>query len=415
MRLADRRRLPVSVQIALRGLTRRPVRAAITTSAIAFGVVALILSGGFVNDILSQLAEAVIRSQSGHIQVARTGGFAAAGSGDERLLISRPGDVKRAVDDLAGVDFSMARLNFSGVLSNGRRDLPVLGEGIEPDAEARLGTYLRVAAGRRLESRDESGAMLGEGLAAGLAVQPGDRVTLLTTTVDGATNSADLEVVGIFRTFSREYDARAVRIKLESAQELLGANGAHRVVVALARTADTEAAAAQIQALAGAGAFEVQTWRQLNDFFAKTEQLYRQQFGALRFIVLVMVLLSVTNNLNLIIFERTSEFGTMRALGNRGDQIFSQIMVEAALLGLLGALAGVVVGCGFALLISQAGIPMPPPPNANEAYVARIGLSAATVGSAALIGFLATLTGALIPAIRVARMPIHEALRRAGA
>ncbi len=47
-----------------------------------------------------------------------------------------------------------------------------------------------------------------------------------------------------------------------------------------------------------------------------------------------MVLLSVANTVNMSVFERIGEFGTMRALGNRGRQVFALILIESVLLGL---------------------------------------------------------------------------------
>ena len=62
---------------------------------------------------------------------------------------------------------------------------------------------------------------------------------------------------------------------------------------------------------------EVKTWLELNDFYAKTVKMYDVQFGVLRIIILLMVLLSVVNSVNMSVFERVGEFGTMMALGNR--------------------------------------------------------------------------------------------------
>jgi putative ABC transport system permease protein len=365
-----------------------------------------------VQDIFVQLGEAVIHSQSGHLQVAKAG-FAAKGARrPDQYLIGQPDALKAQLAAERGVVDVMGRISFSGLLNNGRSDLSIVGEGIEPEREARNGTYLFISAGRQLEDGDRFGALLGRGVAQALNLAPGDRATLVVSTRDGATNTLDLEVVGVFQTFSKDYDARAVKIALPAAQELLDTRGVNTLVVALARTRDTQRTAAALRGQVSAQAFEVSTWEELNDFYDKTVKLYDRQFGALRLIILAMVLLSVTNTVNMTIFERVGEFGTMRALGNRGANVFALVLAESAVLGVAGAALGTVLGVVLALLISAIGIPMPPPPNADIGYTAQIQLVPSVIASAFGIGVTATVLAAILPALRVARTDVVEALRQ---
>jgi putative ABC transport system permease protein len=121
--------------------------------------------------------------------------------------------------------------------------------------------------------------------------------------------------------------------------------------------------------------------------------------------------LSVTNSVNMSIFERVGEFGIMRSLGNRSGQVFRLVLSEAVVLGLLGSGVGVILGVLLALSISAVGIPMPPPPNANLGYTARIQITPYTLFISFAIGFAATVLAALLPARRVSRIPVVEALR----
>jgi putative ABC transport system permease protein len=397
--------------LALRNVFRHRARSALTLAAIAFGVAGLILSAGFVRDIIAQLGEALIHSQSGHLQVMREGYFEAGSRSPERFALPDPGRVRRIASSVPGVQSVMARVAFQGLLNNGRADRPVVGEGVEAGAEARLGSFVRVVAGRALRDGDQDAIVLGEGLAQALGVHPGASVTLLANTAEGALNTRELEVVGVFQSFSRDFDAHAVRLPLAAAQELLDAPLVTTVVVLLQSTEDTETAAAALrQRLAGTG-LEVKTWQDLNDFYGKAVALYRQQFGVLRWIVLAMVLLSVANSVNMTLFERLGEFGTMQALGNRRGHVFRLVLVESAILGVTGAIAGAALGWAAEAGLSAIGIPMPPPPNSDFAYVARIRISATDVATAMAVGFAATLLAAVFPALRVSRTPVVDALR----
>ena len=112
------------------------------------------------------------------------------------------------------------------------------------------------------------------------------------------------------------------------------------------------------------------------------------------------------------VFERVGEFGTMMSLGSRSSQVTRLILTESVLLGLIGSAIGVIVGIGLALAISAVGIPMPPPPNANIGYTARIQLIPTAILVSFVIGLSATVLAAILPAKRVARMPIVDALRQ---
>lgn len=382
-----------------------------TLAAIVFGVSGLVLSGGFVQDIFIQLGEAIIHSQTGHVQVFKKDFLEKGTRQPDKFLIRDPGTLAAEIAALPAVKAVSSRLSFSGMLNNGRRDLGIVGEGIEPAKEAELGTFVTITAGRQLADSDTFGMVIGQGVAHSLNLKPGDQVTLVMNTSEGALNTLDFEIVGVFQSFSKDFDARAVRISLPSAQELLLNDGANLLVVNLHRTEDTDSVQNAVHAMLGDD-LDARNWRQLSDFYDKTLQLYDRQFAVLQLIILLMVLLSVANAVNMTAFERLGEFGTLQALGNRRTQVFGLILLENACLGLIGASAGVVLGVALALLVSAIGIPMPPPPNANVGYTAFIRIDSATLVSAFLIGLGATVIAAIFPAHRVSRTPVVDALRQ---
>lgn len=401
------------LQLAARNLLRHRVRTATALAAIAFGVAAMILAGGFVHDLYFQLGEALIRSQSGHLQVGQPALFSGGSRVPEKHLVAAPEQVKARLAEVPGVARTMARLSFSGLLNNGKVDVPIVGDGIEAAAEAELAKSISILAGQSLGAGDKRGILVGEGLARTLRLAPGDPVTVVASTLDGAMNSGDFDVVGVFRSFSKDYDDRAVRIPLAAAQQLLGTEDANLIVVLLDRTERTAAAAAAAAGVLTGSGLAVKRWEEINDFYANTVALYDRQFAVLRLIILFMVLLGVANAVNMSVFERMSEFGTMRALGNRSRFIVALVLTECLMLGLAGATAGVAAGVLLAGIASSIGIPMPPPPNSNAGYTAGIMVLPGIVAQAFLIGAAATLLSGVVPALRARRVAIVDALRTA--
>ena len=163
---------------ALRNIFRQKARSAATLTAIAVGVAGLILAGGFVQDIFFQLGEAIIHSQTGHIQVTKAGYREGRLREPEKFLISEPVQLKAKIQNSSpAIDQTMERLGFTGTLNNGKRDIGIIGESIEPDAEAKLGTFLVFTEGRPLKDSDHDGIVVGQGVAKSLGLKVGDRVS----------------------------------------------------------------------------------------------------------------------------------------------------------------------------------------------------------------------------------------------
>ena len=127
------------LKLAWRNTFRHRGRTALTLSVIISGVVGIILSGGFVEDIYVQLREATIHSQLGHIQIYRTGYHERGAASPYKYLIDTPAEVLKRAEGAP-----MSRPSWPGSVSrdcinNGRTDVAILGEGMEPEKEAQTG------------------------------------------------------------------------------------------------------------------------------------------------------------------------------------------------------------------------------------------------------------------------------------
>ncbi|HQS98835.1 MAG: ABC transporter permease [Hydrogenophilales bacterium 16-64-46] len=398
-------------RLAVRNIFRNRLRTALTLAAIMCGVAAVILSGGFVEDVFVQLRESTIHSRLGHAQVMRQGYREFGQREPTRYMIESAEPVLKVARSLPQIREVMTRVNFSGLANNGRADLPIIGEGVEPGKEGRLGSAIDFIAGRNLTDGDAFGVVVGEGVAAALKLKPGNPLNLAVSTPDGALNTLEFTVTGIFRSFSKEYDDRAVRISQAAAQELLYTAAVHSVIIALTDTAHTDAVVTELRARLGQQGFEVKPWYELADFYNKTVALYKRQFGALQFIILMMLVLSVTSTINMVIYERTGEFGTLLALGMKRRRIFRLVLLENALLGIVGAALGVLAGLALALGISAMGLDMPPPPGSSVGYTASIRIVPWVLAVAAATGAMSAVLASVLPGRRAARLGIVEALR----
>ena len=399
------------LKLAFRNIFRNRARTALTLAAIIVGVSTVIVSGGFVEDIFIQLQESTIHSRLGHLQIIRQGYLEYGRRDPSKYLIENPQHVRDVVRNFPHVRDVMARINFSGLANNGNADLPVVGEGVEADKENRLGTATTIISGKMLTNRDKYGVAVGEGVASALRLKPGSYLTLMANTAEGALNTLEFQVVGVFRTFSKDYDDRAVRITLDAAQELLFTRAIHRLVISLDTTGATDEVADELKNSLGQQGYEIIPWYKLADFYSKTVALYKRQFGVLQLIILVMLVLSVASVVNMSVYERTGEFGTLLAIGQRRRRIFMLILLEYTLLGLLGATIGIALGGLMAMVIAGIGINMPPPPGSQVGYVVSIRVVPWVLLAGFAIGTVSTILAAIFPGRRAARIEIVDALR----
>jgi putative ABC transport system permease protein len=117
---------------------------------------------------------------------------------------------------------------------------------------------------------------------------------------------------------------------------------------------------------------------------------------------LVIALLGIANTLSLAVLERTRESALLRALGLARRQMVGMLLLEAALMALVGAAVGVAFGIGFGWITARELIRT----YGHGAPDIPVGTIATYVGLAALAGAVAS----ILPARRAASASIVSAM-----
>ncbi|TMA94408.1 MAG: ABC transporter permease [Deltaproteobacteria bacterium] len=402
------------VRLAARNLFRQPTRSAITLSAILFGMIALMISGGFIEWIFWAMREATVYSKLGHIQIAKAGYFLQAQEEPSAFVIPSNLPELSQLSTIPRVRLVTTRLAFNGLVSHGETTTSFIGEGVEPEKEESVSNLLHITKGNGLSTNDPKGMILGRGLAASLGVDVGDSIILLITLSSGGINAIEGHVRGLFFTVSKEFDDSALRIPIGLAKELLRVSGAHTWIVLLDSTEDTHDVLVQVknQLQSSKSALEVKPWDELADFYNKTVALYSRQMNALKLIIALIIVLGIANTMTMNVLERTGEIGTLMALGNRSKQIMRLFVTEGLILGLIGGVSGTVIGYILAETISYVGIPMPPAPGMSTGFTGQIRVTPSLAAQALAIAVITSLVASLYPAWKASRLNIVDALRQ---
>ena len=220
-------------RLAFRNLRRNRRRTTIALSTIGFGVVALVLAGGFIEWIFWAMRTATIESQLGHVQVVRDGYLDAGASDPFAYLLPENSPEFTALQQTPGVEFVTPRVAFMGLVSHGDVTISFAGDGVVPENEKTVSKLLVITTGENLSDASANEVIMGEGLARNLGVTIGDSVVLLVNTAAGGINAVELKLVGAFTTAVKAFDDSALRIPIGVAHSLLRAEGAHRWVMLL--------------------------------------------------------------------------------------------------------------------------------------------------------------------------------------
>jgi putative ABC transport system permease protein len=401
------------LKLAFKNIFRNKVRSAITLAAISFGCISLIIMGGFMEDTFTQMRESYIRSFLGHMQVYKQDFYEKGSANPYDYMISDHADIIKRISAVDGVTHVTPRLDFSGLLSTGDTTISFIGQGIDPEGEALISTSVEIEKGKPLEGDDYYEVILGQGLAKAIGVDVDSSVILLANSIHGAISALEPNVKGVFKTSSKAFDDRALRVPLKAAHRLLRTDKVQSLVVLLDKTEDTDRvkAALEKQFKENKDGLEVIAWHEMADFYNKTVELYNSQFFVLKLIIGIVVVLSIFNTMNMSVMERVGEVGTIMALGTRRSGVVRLFIIEGLILGILGGLIGVVVGYMLAKIISFIGIPMPPPPGATMTWTATIGVVPEVFVFVFILAIFTSLFSSVYPAIKASKLEISEALR----
>lgn len=403
--------------LALRNVMRNRRRSVITVLSIAVGLAALTFLWGFVDGMNRQMVNNTTRYFAADVQLHLKGYH------DDPSLdraIEAGASLLDAVSADPAVAAATTRLETTVLASRADRSRGILAFGIDPVREARVTDLFKaVVDGHAFTGADDTGVLIGEGMAEALSLRAGDELVLVGQAYDGSVASARVPVRGVFRTKIDDLDGYVAVMPMAAMREFLAApEAATAVAVRLRDRSTLEAAVRSLAARAGS-AHEVVGWPVLLPMVAISIRFHEVMGFVVLTIFFVMVAAGVANPVLMAVLERTREFGVMLALGTAPFLLFRLVVAEAALLGAAGLLLGNALGIGATATFGRTGIDLGAfeaglramPGLADVIYpVVRPERSLAI----SLLVFVIALAMALYPAFRASTLQPVAAIRGTG-
>jgi lipoprotein-releasing system permease protein len=235
------------------------------------------------------------------------------------------------------------------------RDMAAAITGVDPLREPNVSKVASKIVQGSLDAlrKASNGVVLGDALAAKLGVKVGQSVVIATGA--GATMLA--KVVGLYHSGMRFTDESAAFTLLKTAQILAGQTGlVNELRVRLADAMEAREIAQRIETQTG---YKSVSWQeQSNDLissFAIRNLIMYTVVGA----ILLVASFGTYNIVSTITHEKTRDIAIMKSLGLREAIVRRIFVLEAALIGLAGMIAGFLLGYAMSRALGSFEIKMP--------------------------------------------------------
>jgi putative ABC transport system permease protein len=314
------------------------------------------------------------------------------------------------------VDAFSPRIKFGGMFSTFVETTNIRLNGVYPDRELKAVPLLasRVTNGGN-KTLQKGDIWIPELLAKSMKVNTGDTVVIIATNKDGSVNGKQFKVAGVLESVTGP-GGRDGYIHIEDAMEVLRMEEMEISEIAIrlkdfnkviAFTGRLEGLLSKEVSKQGTSIYEVHSWEQISPFYNIARMIDIMTFF-IKIMLIAIVLISIMNVMIMAVYERIREIGTIAAIGTLPGKILSMFVVEGFCLGLVGAIAGTILGLIIMVIINHSGM--------TFKFGRQILAVSATINPveilmiSAIVIFISVIAS-LQPALKASRMEPIKALR----
>ena len=312
---------------------------------IALGVAALIIVLSVMNGFQKEVRDRMLSVVS-HIEIYSPEG-----------ALPDPAQTIREARANPEVEGAAPFISMQALLARGEDMKGALVRGIDPALEPQV-TDMAGGAQQAVLARlvpGGFGIVLGGELARNMGVRAGDQVTLIApggqvTPAGVVPRLKQMTVVGTFESGHYEYDSALVFLHIEDAQRMFRLEGPAGVRLKLRDLQEARVVGRQL-AQQLSGDMLVRDWTQQNrTWFAAVQVEKRMMFIILTLIVAVAAF-NLVSTLVMSVTDKRADIAILRTLGASPGSIMGIFVVQGAMVGVIGTVAGLLLGLGVALNI----------------------------------------------------------------
>lgn len=339
-------------KFAFRNVLRNKKRSIITGIAIAVAAMMIGFSAAWVNGMLYSFMEDYFDYQTGHLRITTEEFYKRERFIPIEEYVSGADEIIAQVEAIEGVDHIEERIRFGILLGHDENTVQAVGMGIDPGKTV-LDLPDKIVEGEITDG----GLYIGKGLIDKLDVQMGEELLIATQTAEEALNGIKLPVNGVFDFKISFFNNNFFFINTDDAKRLLKLNETDttEIYVFLEDYKQVDEIGAKIKEILPDGVIVLSYKEIMGELYTVMDQGMAVYYF---FEALILFLASfvIINTMNMAIFERMHEIGTLKAMGMTDRQLFVNFTLEGAIIGAIGGVIGVIVGFFVTQLLSKNGL-----------------------------------------------------------
>ncbi|NBR89430.1 MAG: lipoprotein-releasing ABC transporter permease subunit [Rhodobacteraceae bacterium] len=293
-------------------------------------------------------------------------------------------------------------------------------------AQADLETIPRVGIGAEAFgdiARFGEGVAIGSGVARELGVAVGERIRIISpdgvkTAFGTSPRVKAYEVVYVFTAGRWDIDRTRIYMPFAEAQSYFNREGTADEIEVMVEDPDHVDDLSLALLRAGGDGAQLWSWRDASGGFLRALEIEDNVMFIIMAILVLIAAMNIVSGLIMLVKNKGRDIGILRTMGLSEGSVLRVFFICGAFTGLIGTVAGVILGCLFAIYIDQVfsvvnyfaggGVW---DPSIRGIYNVPAKLEAADVISAIVLSLGLSFLVTIFPARRAARMNPVEALR----
>ena len=338
---------PFEWMIAARYLRARRKEGSVSVIAgfsilgIMLGVATLIIVMAVMNGFRTELFSKIL-GLNGHVIVSKVS--------DEFTDYT---DMAARVAKAPGVKHVMPLIEAQVLASSPLQGLGALVRGVPEDGLKSLALVANNVRYGTIEGFDnQSGVAIGIRLANALGLRLGDSVTLIsprgaTTPFGVSPRTKPYVISAVFELGMSEYDKTIIFMPLAEAQKFFSRGPVVDVLEVVVDNPDRVEAFAPAIKLAAGDSVQMADWKQRNETFFRVIEVERLAMFIILSLIVLVAALNIVSGIMMLVKDKGRDIAVLRTMGATSGSMMRVFLINGATIGLVGTLAGLVLGLLF--------------------------------------------------------------------